>query len=366
MLNKLLIFILTVCAFCQISFAQTTSSQSILDSVVTIYSIVDGRETAVGSGIVVGADGYILTPLHLVKDISRISVKFRSGEIFDNAKIAGKDERRNVALLHITAVGLNVLPIIAAEEPIAGARISVISNSSGANLSNQEAVLSSSQMADGIGGAGSGYRLYLFETRAGGNSVGGILSDERGRPFGIITTNPNMRQQNIAVPLSSISGLTTFAKDETAPPVQPKSAAPVVQNFPEIRQNLPTETNVKTEAAKFTRKMTAYDVLHSAKTIYVRSRTSFIQDEAFIAELMENTDFKEWGWSFTNDRSTADLILEVDRLPWVIKFTYKIYSLKHGVIIASGNKHTNDLDYGSPDLVRAIIKKVKVEWATVR
>jgi hypothetical protein len=82
--------------------------------------------------------------------------------------------------------------------------------------------------------------------------------------------------------------------------------------------------------------------------------------------LMKNTDFNSWDWSFTNDRENADLILEVDRLPWVIKFTFKVYSIKHGVIIASGNVHTNDFNYGSPDMVNEVIKRLKLEFALAK
>jgi Trypsin-like peptidase domain len=352
MKNKILMLAIAVCAFSQIVFSQTVSGQSAADSIVTVYTVADGKETPVGSGIIVGADGFILTPLHLVKNAGQISVKLRNGEIFDNAVISNKDERRNVALLRIIASGLKVLPPRSNDETSIGTGISVVSNASGV----ASGTLSGMQLADGISGAGNGYRLFLFDAKSSDNLVGGVLLDESGRPIGIITTNPNVKQ-NIAVPLSTISGLMTIANlDSTAKiiptekPAEPKQAA-------------------KTEEAKPVKKgnrMTAREVLKSAQTIYVHSKTSFIQDPAFIAELMKNTDFNEWDWSFTNDRENADLILEVDRLPWVIKFTFKVYSIKHGVIIASGNKHTNDFNYGSPDLVREVIKRLKLEFALAK
>jgi Trypsin-like peptidase domain len=353
MKNRLLIVALAVCSLIQMSYAQAIVAQAPLDSVVTIYAVVEGVESAAGSGIVVGAEGFVLTPLHLVKNASQISVKLRNGEIYDNAKIANKDERRNIALLRIIAGKLSPIANRTTAEPVIGSAISVISNSSGTPAWSKDATLSGMQMADGITGAGNGYRVITFEARASENLVGGLLLDDTNRPVGIITTNPNVRQGNIAVPFSSISGLFPASNTEIA---AAKTGSPEVP----VKVVGTTDQKINPEWTK------AHKVLHTAQTIYVHSSTGFIQDEAFIAELMKNTDFAEWGWSFSNDRENADLVLEVKRLPWVIKFAFKIYSIKHGVIIASGNVHTNDLNYGSPDLVREVIKRIKLEMAMAK
>ncbi len=338
---------ISILAFSQIASAQS-KVDSVIDSVVTIITVSGGTETAAGSGIVVGADGYILTPLHIVKNAEQISVKLRNGEIFDNATITAKDERRNIALLRIIAGSLKVLPTRSSDETASGSAISVVPNSS----TTISATLNGMPLADGITGAGSGYRLFLFETKSNENLVGGLLLDEKGQSIGIVTTNPSVKQQNIAVPFSTISGLMTTANPDSATKTGTETTV-------EIKK-------VTKEPLKKGGRVTAREVLKTAQTIYVHSKTSFIQDPAFIAELMKNTDFNSWDWSFTNDRENADLILEVDRLPWVIKFTFKVYSIKHGVIIASGNVHTNDFNYGSPDMVNEVIKRLKLEFALAK
>jgi hypothetical protein len=170
-----------------------------------------------------------------------------------------------------------------------------------------------------------------------------------------VTTNLDVRQQNIAVPLSSVVRLMDLVSPESVIPVQTKAAAAVSRNASETKRTDPKETE------GIPSKPSAADVLKTAKTIYVHSFTGFIKDPAFIAELMKNPDFNEWGWSFTKDRESADIVLEVERLPYVIKFAFKVYSIKHGIIIASGNTHTNDFDFGSPDLVHEIIKRIKMQ-----
>ncbi len=349
----------------QSTFSQSDTPPISPDSIVTIYSIDNGKEMAMGSGFVVGADGFVLTALHLVKNTGQISVRLSNGEIFDNAKIVNRDDRRNVAILKIGTTGLKAIPQRTLTETPIGGAVYVVSNSNGGNFSNKRATLSGSSLANEVAGAGTGYKLFLFDPMSSENLAGSLLIDQTGYSIGVVTTNPNVKQQNIAIPFTTIVGLMSLSGLDNTTAEQTKSAddaaKPVVESIA-----APAIMTAKVEAQKPGTKPTAYSVLHSAKTIYVHSSTAWIKDPAFIAELMNNMDFKEWGWSFTNDRSQADLILEVSRVPWVIKFAFKVYSLKQGVIIAAGNVHTNDMNFGSPDLVHAIITKIKVEWSTVR
>jgi putative serine protease PepD len=54
-----------------------------------------------GSGIVISADGYILTNAHVVADATRITVTTRTGSKALPARLLGADEDRDVALLQI-------------------------------------------------------------------------------------------------------------------------------------------------------------------------------------------------------------------------------------------------------------------------
>lgn len=57
---------------------------------------------AVGSGFIVDKSGYILTNFHVIEDSSRITVRLQNGEEYI-AKIIGKDEETDVAVLKIEA-----------------------------------------------------------------------------------------------------------------------------------------------------------------------------------------------------------------------------------------------------------------------
>lgn len=58
-----------------------------------------------GSGVVIRADGYILTNRHVVEDAEKIEIRFKDGRTFP-ATIRGVDPRSDVAVLKIEAKGL--------------------------------------------------------------------------------------------------------------------------------------------------------------------------------------------------------------------------------------------------------------------
>lgn len=62
--------------------------------------------TGAGSGVVVTADGYIITNNHVVEGASTIAVSLRNGEVYE-ATLVGTDSKTDIALLKIEATGLS-------------------------------------------------------------------------------------------------------------------------------------------------------------------------------------------------------------------------------------------------------------------
>ena len=69
-----------------------------------------GTEYAMGSGMVVDTSGYVLTCNHVVEDVQSAIVMFMDGEQYE-ATVVGRDESRDLAVIEITASGLD-LPIV--------------------------------------------------------------------------------------------------------------------------------------------------------------------------------------------------------------------------------------------------------------
>jgi len=66
------------------------------------------RGTALGSGFIASADGYVLTNAHVVDDADEVKVKLSDGREF-TATVVGADKKSDIALLKIDASGLPVL-----------------------------------------------------------------------------------------------------------------------------------------------------------------------------------------------------------------------------------------------------------------
>ncbi len=65
---------------------------------------------ATGSGIVISANGDILTNYHVVENAIKVTVSFEKGKTVD-ATVVGKDPSNDLALLHIAPDGLTLHPI---------------------------------------------------------------------------------------------------------------------------------------------------------------------------------------------------------------------------------------------------------------
>jgi Do/DeqQ family serine protease len=69
-----------------------------------------GRERGLGSGVVVRADGYILTNNHVVEGADTVRVEMPDRRVLDG-KVVGTDPSSDLAVVKVPAVGLAVLPL---------------------------------------------------------------------------------------------------------------------------------------------------------------------------------------------------------------------------------------------------------------
>jgi S1-C subfamily serine protease len=343
----------------------TDAANASLDSVVTILLASDGEARAVGSGLVVRSDGYILTPFNLVRDAREIQVKLRNGEIFDKAEVVATDERRNLAIIRVNAAGLRIIPNGTPEETQVGSHICVVTNGAGQPSINSDFSLNSVQMADSIQGAGKGYRILQFNAIAGTNAAGGLMLDDRGRTLGIITTTPEVKGQNIAVPLSSFVGLVR-ALQVSFPPTIASSTVPAQTPYPIpqgsviVPQRGVTPLSAKGPGSVVVKPTSIPEVLAASRTIYVTSKTVTFKPDQMVNALNTKPEMAQWNLSFVDERALADLILEIDHELYTFKYTFKLYSERLGVVVATGSRIIWDGNLGAPYMAERFIEKLKV------
>jgi len=85
------------------------------------------RTHSLGSGFIIREDGYVVTNNHVVDGATEIAVKLSDGREFP-AKIVGRDEKTDLALLKIDAKGLPVLPFGDSDKLQVGEPVMAIGN----------------------------------------------------------------------------------------------------------------------------------------------------------------------------------------------------------------------------------------------
>jgi serine protease DegS len=136
-----------------------------------------------GSGVVVRADGYILTNNHVVAKADSITVAFQDGQRAE-AKVIGTDPESDLAVIKVERTGLSVLPFKKTTS-LVGDVVLAIGNPFGVGQTVTQGIISAT------GRSGLGINTYedFIQTDAAinpGNS-GGALIDVAGNLVGINT-----------------------------------------------------------------------------------------------------------------------------------------------------------------------------------
>ncbi len=371
-----LIVLLMFCLACGSVFGQfepTTAryvgGTQIFDSVVTVILEADGQSREVGSGVVLRSDGLILTAYHLVKDARRIQIKLRNGEIFDTAEPVAYDQRRNIALLRISATGLPPLQTATGEEGAVGSRVFVVSSATGETANASPGILSSVSLADEISGAGRGYRVLRFTSSMPPHSSGALLIDERGRALGVAAAPPQAESQSYAVPLSSVIGLARSVNGSTgviptvgtltaSPAMASAAPVPIPQRDVLVPQRAVLPLQPRGPGSVVVKPSRPVDVLLASKTIFVTSQTMHFKPEQLINELRKRTELDNWGLVFVDDREVADLVLTIDHLVLTYKFTFSLAHQRTGVVVATGSVIVWDGNLGAPWMAKRVVEKL--------
>ena len=145
----------------------------------------DSVQQGLGSGVIVSADGYILTNNHVVDGADEVKVAFGEPRKEYIAAVAGRDEKADVAVLKIDATGLPAATLGDSDQLEVGDTVLAIGNPFGVGMTVTHGIVS----ALGRGGLGIEDYEDFIQTDAPinpGNS-GGALLDGEGRLIGINT-----------------------------------------------------------------------------------------------------------------------------------------------------------------------------------
>jgi serine protease Do len=133
------------------------------------------REGGLGSGVIVSADGYLLTNHHVVRDAEKVKVELSDRRSLD-AKVVGVDPASDLAVLKIDAKGLPVLPFGDSDALRVGDVVLAFGNPLGVGQTVTMGIVSAKGRATGVGDGSFEDFLQTDAAINQGNSGGALVS----------------------------------------------------------------------------------------------------------------------------------------------------------------------------------------------
>lgn len=146
----------------------------------------DSQLYSEGSGVIMSADGYIITNAHVVEGADTLTV-LTSDQKSYTAKLIGSDEVTDLALLKVDATGLTPAEFGSSKDLKVGDDVVAIGNPGGSELASSSTFGNVSALGRSITNSETGYTMKCIQTDAAinpGNS-GGALVNMYGQVVGI-------------------------------------------------------------------------------------------------------------------------------------------------------------------------------------
>lgn len=166
------------------------------------------KQMGLGSGVIVGKEGYVLTNNHVVQGSEEITVKLSDKRQF-KGKVIGADPKTDLAVVKIEAHNLPVLNLGDSDKLKVGERVIAIGNPFGLNQTVTSGIISATGRADvGI----ADYEDFIQTDAAinPGNS-GGALVNVKGELIGIntaiATTSGGYQGVGFAIPSNMVKAV---------------------------------------------------------------------------------------------------------------------------------------------------------------
>jgi hypothetical protein len=77
-------------------------------------------------------------------------------------------------------------------------------------------------------------------------------------------------------------------------------------------------------------------VLRSAHTIFIRSKSVFFKPSTLEHALVQHDELRQWGLAVTRNEADADLVIEVGRKAFTTSFVYSVIDPSRQIVVASG------------------------------
>src|ERR1041385_6337335 len=213
-------------------------------AVVLIEAIgTDGKTTKSGSGLLVSADGKLLTNYHVISHTKQAIVKLANGDAYDLVEVLVVDKRKDIAFLKIPAVDLPVAKLGRSNTVEIGNAVYSIGSPLGLQNTLSQGLVSGIRDMDG-------YRLFQMSAPISPGSSGGPVFNGTGEVIGIaVLTIEGGQNLNFAIPIDYARGMLNISQtrplasvyEPEPPPETPSTAKEPVKATAATRVSVPEE-----------------------------------------------------------------------------------------------------------------------------
>ncbi|WP_241668387.1 S1C family serine protease [Pedococcus bigeumensis] len=183
-----------------------------LVTVTTQRTDSNGAERGTGAGVVVSAEGTVLTALHVVQGAKSIEVTFSDGTASE-ATVEDQDLATDIAVLTPTQLPQVVVPAVLGGGAQVGEAVFALGHPLGLNGSLSAGVVSALGRTVQVSSDRTLKDLIQFDAAVNPGNSGGPLLNKAGQVVGIVTGLANPSEQNFfvgigfAVPIATAGGI---------------------------------------------------------------------------------------------------------------------------------------------------------------
>jgi serine protease Do len=170
------------------------------------------RQRALGSGVIVSSDGYILTNNHVVENADEIKVDLSDDRTL-TAKLVGTDKPSDLALLKVNASDLHPIALGNSDAVKVGDVVLAVGNPLGVGQTVTMGIISAKGRSTGVGDGGYEDFLQTDAPINHGNS-GGALVNTKGELVGINSQILSSNDGNIGIGFAIPANMAKHVMDE--------------------------------------------------------------------------------------------------------------------------------------------------------
>ena len=170
------------------------------------------REGGLGSGVIVSADGYILTNHHVIEGAKEVTVELTDGRTFE-AAVVGSDAPSDLAVLKVEAQGLQTVALANSDAVRVGDVALAVGNPLGVGQTVTMGIVSAKGRATGLG-TGSFEDFIQTDAPINRGNSGGALVNTRGELIGINSQILSPSGGNIGIGFAIPSNMAKNVMDQ--------------------------------------------------------------------------------------------------------------------------------------------------------